>query len=187
MPGVLCPVLVSPGQERCGELHRVWHRPQTYLKDSSMPPLRKSWTVAWRRDGSGTISHTWKEGAKRAESGSFQWCPVTGLEPKGAKLNSGGFLWTSGNTLWGWQSTWTSWSGLECCEVSIFGDVQKLSGQALSNLLLVMALLDQMTSRGPFQPQKFCDYHFNGRVKQITLFASFTGYTMGKVGFGYPS
>lgn len=48
--------------------------PQTYFRESSTPPRRKAGTVAWRRDGSGTISHTWKEGAKRAEPGSFQWC-----------------------------------------------------------------------------------------------------------------
>jgi len=35
---------------------------------------------------------TSREGEKRMESGSFQWCPVTGPEAMGANGNTGGSL-----------------------------------------------------------------------------------------------
>ena len=54
--------------------------------------------------------NTWREGAKKTEPGSFQWCPVPGPVAMGTNWNTGGSLWTSGNTfsLWGWSSTGTS-------------------------------------------------------------------------------
>ena len=75
----------------------------------------ESWDcLAWRRQGSKEVSsvyvNTWREGAKRTEPGSFQWCPVTGQEAMGTNWKTEGSIWTSGNTflLWGWQSTDTS-------------------------------------------------------------------------------
>ena len=49
----------------------------------------------------------------RTEPGSFQWCPVTWPEAMGTNWNTGGSLWTSGNTfsLWGWWSTGTGCPG----------------------------------------------------------------------------
>ena len=57
--------------------------------------------------------NTWREGAKRMEPGSFQWCPVTGLQAMGTNWNTGGSLQTSGNTfsLWGGPSTGTGCPG----------------------------------------------------------------------------
>ena len=62
---------------------------------------------------SSTCRNTWREGAKRMEPGSFQWCPVTGPEATCTHWNTGDSLWTPGNTflLWGWPSTCTGCSG----------------------------------------------------------------------------
>lgn len=86
MPGVLCPVLVSPGQERWVAC-RVWHRATNILKGQEHPSSEERLDcLAQRRDGSGTISHIWKEDAKRAESGSFQFFPVTGIIVNRSKM-----------------------------------------------------------------------------------------------------
>lgn len=57
--------------------------------------------------------NTWREGTKEAEPGSFQGCPVAGPETLGTDWNTGGSIWTSGNTslLWGWLSTDTGCLG----------------------------------------------------------------------------
>lgn len=59
--------------------------------------------------------------------GVFRWCPVTEKEPVGTKWNTGGSIWTSGNTslLWGWLG-----AGAGCREV-----VQSASGKVLETCL----------------------------------------------------
>lgn len=39
---------------------------------------------------------TWREGAKKTQSVSFQWCPATEYEAMFADCNTGGSLWTLG-------------------------------------------------------------------------------------------
>ena len=54
-----------------------------------------------------------------------------------------------------WDSDWAQSLAVQRgCEVSLLGDIQKLSG--LGNPALGRGL-DNMTSRGPFQPWPFCD------------------------------
>jgi len=38
------------------------------------------------------------KGVKKMEPGSFQWCPVTGQEAMGTNCNTGGSVFTSGNS-----------------------------------------------------------------------------------------
>ena len=112
----LCQVCIwSPVSS--SELHctgEIW----TYWRESINGPQRwwgnkapNIWGSAWRRKGSGGILsayiNTWREGTKKMEPGSFQWCPHGRTRGNRHNWNTGGSVWTSGNTvlLWGWLST----------------------------------------------------------------------------------
>lgn len=47
-------------------------------------------------------------------------------------------------------------------EISILGEIQNATGQALTTLIQLAELWEEarpdVTSRGPFQPKLFCDY-----------------------------
>ena len=70
--------------------------------------------------------HTWREGKKRMEPGSFQWCLVLGQEAVDTNWNTRVSVWTSWNILllWGWWSTGT------CCPERLWslllGNLQEL-------------------------------------------------------------
>jgi len=87
--------------------------------------------------------------------------PVKGQEATGTNWNTGGSLWTSGNTstLWRWSSTGTGCS--RGYGVSILRDIQKPSGQSPGQRApwgsAWAEWLDQKTSRGPCQLQPSCD------------------------------
>lgn len=55
--------------------------------------------------------YNWREGARKTEPGSFQWCPMTGQEAVGTHWNTRCSVWPSGNTflLVGWLSTGTGY------------------------------------------------------------------------------
>lgn len=57
--------------------------------------------------------YNWREGARKTEFGSFQWCPMTGQEAVGTHWNARRSVWQLGNTflLVGWLSTGTGWPG----------------------------------------------------------------------------
>ena len=81
--------------------------------------MRKGWETwdcaIWRRlrGISSVYINTSREGAKRTELGSFQWCPVTGPEIMSASWKTGSYLWTSEKpfSLWEWRSTGTGCPG----------------------------------------------------------------------------
>lgn len=85
---------------------------------------------AWRMENSGRsyqCLNNWREGAKRTDPGSFQWCSVPGQEATGTNWKTEGSLQPSGSTsvLWEWQSTSTG-----CPEAGglCLGDLQKPPG-----------------------------------------------------------
>ena len=131
--------------------------------------MRRGWESwdfsAWRRESSegisSTCTNTWRKSAQTGGAGSFQWCPVTGPEAMGTSWNIGGSLWISGNTflLWGWLSTGTGcperfWSLLPWGYSKAIWIRSWATG---SRWPCLSRRLDQMTSRGPRQPQPFCD------------------------------
>ena len=165
-------------------MHEVWERIHHPSYNSIIPLsvfwicmsktqscLQGSWRV-WRARISincvklaaiGGISsmytNTWKEGAKRMEPGSFQWCPVTGQEAMGTHRHTGDSLWTLFYCEHHWALAQVAQRG---CGVSLLGDIQKPSGHGPGQLALggpawAGVLLDQMTSRGPSQPPPLCN------------------------------
>lgn len=102
----------------------IWERWNYYTKFSKGPgkqwrywnifQMKKGWKnwdfSDWRTEGSGRILSMWiiiwREGAKKIEPGSFQWCPVA-PEAMGTNGNTGDSIWTTGNisSLWRWW-TW---------------------------------------------------------------------------------
>lgn len=125
--------------------------------------MRTSWQnwecSARRREGSCrdyiNVYKTWKESVNKMEPGSFQRYPVTGWEEISPNWRTGGSLWTSENTFLfsckvHWAQEQAPWRR---------GRVSSLR----DSLILYMVQgywwatqtgeLDQMTSRGHFQPQ----------------------------------
>lgn len=152
---------------------------QTYWRESSKGPLSwlNDWSIRHTKRGwenwdcsavrtlKGILSiwiSIWREGAEKAEPGSFHWCPVTRWEATGTNWNTGGSLRTWGNFfLWGWLSPGTGCP--KRFRVSLLGDTQNPSGHGPGQLTLGVPLwaegLDKVTYRGPFQPTIlwFCD------------------------------
>lgn len=87
------------------------------LKGLKISSVRRWWEIcgclAWKRGGSCSIlskcMNTWREGAERMETGSFQWCSVTEQEALCTNWNRGSSLYTLGITsvLGRWWSTCT--------------------------------------------------------------------------------
>jgi len=127
---------------------------QGRLRVWSISLVRKGWDswgcLAQRRYGSGgSYQHV------QVPEGRVQRGSVAGPEAMGTTWNTGGSLWTSGKGFWqwGWLSTGTVAQG----GCGVFADIPKPSRQALGQPILHGLTraggLDQMTSRGPFQPQ----------------------------------
>lgn len=119
----------------------------------------------WKREGSEDISYMciniWKDGPKKIQPGSFWWCLVTGQEAMGKNWNMRNSISMSGNTfllLWGWISTGTScWESLYNLSDIFKSHLDTVLGNCLYMEKLGQEVLEQMTSRGPYQHQPFCD------------------------------
>ena len=105
--GYTCSTVSSSELLSTKEMWTYWREPnkgpRRLLRDWTISPMREGWDrLAWWREGSGGIFlmyiNTLRKGAKRTDSGSFLWCPVTGPEAVGMNWNTGGSLWTWGNT-----------------------------------------------------------------------------------------
>ena len=129
--------------------------------------MRKGWEscLAQRREGSGVIfliyMNTCRECVERMESGYFQWCPVTGSGAMGTNWNTGGSLWTSGNSFLLWRSprTGTSHPG-EFWSLHLWRYSKAVwiwSWTTSSRTPVRAGGLDQMASSGSFQLHPFCD------------------------------
>lgn len=110
------------------------------------------------------------------EPGFFQWCSGTRPEATGMLWNTGASLWTS-ETLFYCDCDWAlAQLAQRSSNVSLPGDIQKLSGHGPGQLTLGGSAwageLDKMTSRGPIPPQLICD-SVTGEQTQPTLVEPF--------------
>lgn len=105
--------------------------------------------------------NTSREGAKRMEPGSSQWCLVTGPETTGTNWTTGGSLWTpwNGFSVWGWHRHRLPHEVMESPSLELFGGcLDMVLGNWLWMFLLEQAGLNKMTSRGPLQPEPCCAF-----------------------------
>ena len=84
----------------------------------------------------GGALNTWREGAKKTEPASLQWCPVTGQEAMGTNWNTGGSAWTSGNTFACAGDQALAQVAQRGCGISILGDIQEPSGHGYGQVAL---------------------------------------------------
>lgn len=124
-------------------------------------------TPTLRRGGLGGILqmslNTWRGGdAKKVEPGSFQQCPARGQETMGTNWDARHSVWTSGSTFTV-KGTRPS-NGTSCLEIlrSVppwrqWKAIQAWFWATSSRRPGLSKGLDQLTSRGHFQHQLFCD------------------------------
>ena len=133
--------------------------------------------------------HTYREGAKKVEPGSFQWCPVTGQEAMDTNWNKAGFFWTSRNIFT--IRVTEHWNTLP--RETGHGHGKHPGGPPRAERIGQDDL-----SRGPFQPQPFFEighvwaaflngevlYHFNShKTICIRLLFYWIQHRMGKLAF----
>lgn len=99
---------------------------------------------------------TWTEEAKRTDLGSSLWCPVTGWEAISTYWNRNHSLRTPQNTFYSKGDQALVQIAQKGCGVSILGDIPKPFGHG-SVQPAWEEVLCQLTSRGPFKPQWYCD------------------------------
>lgn len=147
-------------------LEGVQWRAINMIRDWSISHMSKGWgswdCLAWKREGSGEILlmhiNTWRESQALFSSAQWQdqrqWTQTETQEVPSEHQET--LLYCDGN--WALEQV-----AKKDCGVSILRDTQKLSrhgaGQpALGDPAWAEVLVDQMTSRGPCQPQPFCDF-----------------------------
>lgn len=98
---------------------------------------------------------TLKEGAKRTDTDSFQWCPGVGPEVTGTNGSTGCSLRMWGNTLnceGDWLLSGTDQRGCESLSLEILQGTWTLSQRKGSGWPYLSYRVDQITSRDPFHP-----------------------------------
>jgi len=91
------------------------------------------------------------------EPDSFQWYPLAGQNEMGTNWNTGGSIWTSGNTVKVTEHRHRlPREAVESPRLDIFRNSRRGPGQAALGDPAQARGLDQLISRGPWQPQPLC-------------------------------